>query len=249
MMQTQSIDFRDVGVNFSIFNAKSYSLKNKILTSLIGGILKKDDNNIINVQALQNINIKINSGERVGLIGGNGSGKSTFLRVCSSIYKPTTGNVDIKGKATSLININLGIDPDSTGKENIRLRLILTGYSSKEIEKVTDKIIEFSGLGEFINFPFSTYSSGMQLRLAFATSTFINPEILIMDEWLSTGDKDFQEKSEKKLNELVEKTGILVIASHSKDLLLKVCNRIIWLEHGKVRLDGNPQDVAKAYFG
>jgi len=89
----------------------------------------------------------------------------------------------------------------------------------------------------------------MQLRLAFATSTFINPEILIMDEWLSAGDKDFQEKSEKKLNELVEKTGILVIASHSKDLLLKVCNRIIWLEHGKVRLDGNPQDVAKAYFG
>jgi lipopolysaccharide transport system ATP-binding protein len=248
MRQTQSIDFKDVGVNFPIFNAKSYSLKNKILTSLTGGILKKDNNNITNIQALQNINIKINNGERVGLIGDNGSGKSTFLRVCSRIYKPTTGSIDIQGKITSLININLGIDPDSNGRENIRLRLILTGFSPKEIEKVTNKIIEFSGLGEFINFPFSTYSSGMQLRLAFATSTFINPEILIMDEWLSTGDKDFQEKSEKKLNELVEKTGILVIASHSKDLLLKVCNRIIWLERGKIKLDGSPQNIIKEYF-
>jgi len=248
MRQTQSIDFKDVGVNFPIFNAKSYSLKNKILTSLTGGILKKDNNNIINIQALQNINIKINNGERVGLIGDNGSGKSTFLRVCSRIYKPTTGSIDIQGKITSLININLGIDPDSTGRENIRLRLILTGFSPKEIEKVTNKIIEFSGLGEFINFPFSTYSSGMQLRLAFATSTFINPEILIMDEWLSTGDKDFQEKSEKKLNELVEKTGILVIASHSKDLLLKVCNRIIWLERGKIKLNGSPQNIINEYF-
>jgi lipopolysaccharide transport system ATP-binding protein len=248
-MQTQSIDFKNVGINFPVFNTKSYSFKNKILTSITGGLLKKEENKVVTIQALQNINIKINSGERVGLIGGNGSGKSTFLRVCSNIYKPTTGFANIQGKPTSLININLGIDPDSTGKENIRLRLILTGHSSKEIKKSLDKIIEFSGLGEFINFPFSTYSSGMQLRLVFAIATFFEPEILIMDEWLSMGDKEFQEKSEKKLNELVEKTGILVIASHSKDLLLRVCNRIIWLEHGKVRLDGNPQDVAKAYFG
>jgi len=149
----------------------------------------------------------------------------------------------------SLININLGIDPDATGRENIRLRSAMMGMSPDEITEKFDQIADFSGLGEFLDVPFRTYSSGMQLRLAFATSTAVRPEILIMDEWLSTGDEDFKERANARMRELVDSTKILILASHSKDLMKKNCNRIIWLEHGKVKMDGSPDELLPIYFG
>src|SRR5690606_4716575 len=201
------------------------------------------------VRGLDNVSLAFRDGDRVGLIGHNGSGKTTLLRVLSGIYTPTHGSAVIDGHCVSLINIQLGIDPDATGRENIRLRSAMMGMLPKEIDEKFDAIAEFSGLGDFLDMPFRTYSSGMQLRLAFATSTSVRPEILIMDEWLSTGDEDFKERANKRMHELVGSTKILVLASHSRELLMKNCNRVLWLEHGHLKMDGPTQEVLSAYFG
>jgi lipopolysaccharide transport system ATP-binding protein len=148
-----------------------------------------------------------------------------------------------------LIDISLGIDPEATGRENIYLRGGLLGMTRSEIAAQIDDIIEFSELGDFVDMPLRTYSTGMHLRLAFAVSTVVRPEILLMDEWLSVGDEGFKHKAEARVTELVQSTNILVIASHSRELVLHICNRVIWLEHGKIRMDSDPGTVCQAYFG
>ncbi len=149
----------------------------------------------------------------------------------------------------SLIDISLGIDPEATGRENIYFRAGLLGMRRAEISKQMDDIIEFSELGNFVDMPLRTFSTGMHLRLAFAVSTMLRPEILLMDEWLSVGDEGFKHKAEKRMAELVQATNILVIATHSRDLILDTCNRVMWLEHGKIRMDSDPDSVVTAYFG
>ena len=243
-----SIIINDASVSFPIFNVKTYSLKNRIIKSVMGNITSNNHDKIVHIDALKNINLQIKSGERIGVIGGNGSGKSTFLRLCSRIYEPSTGTININGNISSLINVNIGIDPESTGRENIKLRLVMLGYNNDQINELINSIIEFTELNQFIDLPFYTYSTGMQMRLAFATSVFIKPEILIMDEWLATGDKDFQEKAEKKLNSIIENSKILILASHSKDLILKNCSRVIWLENGHIKSDGFTKEITQAYF-
>ncbi len=224
-------------------------MKNRVLSMATGGKIERRSDRLVIVRGLEQVNLVFKEGDRVGLIGHNGSGKTTLLRVLSGIYTPTHGSAVIDGHCVSLININLGIDPDATGRENIRLRSAMMGMHPEEIAEKFDQIAEFSGLGEFLDVPFRTYSSGMQLRLAFATSTAVRPEILIMDEWLSTGDEDFKDRANARMRELVDSTKILVLASHSKELMEKNCNRVIWLEHGRVRMDGNPSEVLSAYFG
>lgn len=241
-------NLQNVSINFPVFNFKSQSLKNKIIKSVFQKISKKKNENNFNVEALKNINVKITNGERVGIIGNNGAGKSTFLRLCCNIYSPTEGKIEMEGAICSLININIGIDPESTGRENIRLRLILLGYKNEIINEIINPIIEFTELKDFIDLPFYTYSTGMQMRLAFATSTFIKPEILIMDEWIATGDKDFQKKAENQLNNIIKDSKILILASHSKDLILKTCTRVLWLDDGKLKMDGKTEDILGAYF-
>jgi lipopolysaccharide transport system ATP-binding protein len=167
----------------------------------------------------------------------------------SGVYEPSSGSARIEGEIGSLIDISLGIDPEATGRENIYLRGGLLGMTRSEIAAQIDEIIEFSELGDFVDMPLRTYSTGMHLRLAFAVSTVVRPEILLMDEWLSVGDEGFKHKAEARMSELVRSTNILVIASHSRELVSHTCNRIIWLEHGKIRMDGDPQTVAAAYFG
>ena len=238
-----SIILDNASVSFPIFNVKTYSLKNRIIKSVMGNITLNNHDKIVHIDALKNINIQIKSGERIGVIGGNGSGKSTFLRLCSRIYEPSTGTININGNISSLINVNIGIDPESTGRENIKLRLVMLGYNNDQINELINPIIEFTELNQFIDLPFYTYSTGMQMRLAFATSIFIKPEILIMDEWLATGDKDFQEKAEEKLNSIIEESKILILASHSKDLILKTCSRVIWLENGLINQEGNSEKI------
>jgi len=244
-----SIELRNVGVDFPVFNASSLSLKNRILSSVTGGLIDRKYDGSVIVRGLQNLNLKIEAGERVGLIGHNGAGKTTLLRVLSGIYAPTQGEAIINGECVSLINIGLGIDPEATGRENIKLRSAMIGYTPKQARNMVDEIIEFSGLGSFIDMPFRTYSSGMQLRLAFAVSTSIRPQILILDEWLSTGDEEFRHRAEKRMAEVVDSTDILILASHSRQLLEGSCNRLIWMEQGKLKMDGRPDEVATAYFG
>ena len=247
-MKTAFVELIEVDVTFSVYNAVAHSLKNRMLSAVTGGRIYRAHNGAVTVKSLNNINLSIAPGEKIGLVGHNGSGKTTLLRVISGIYTPTRGKALISGRCTSLINIGLGIDPEATGRENILLRGVLMGISRHEIKKITNDIIEFAGLADFIDLPFRTYSSGMQLRLAFAVSTAVEPQILVMDEWLSTGDRDFKERAEIRLNEVIDSAEILVIASHSRELLLQTCTRVIWLEHGEVKMDGAPREVTEAYF-
>jgi lipopolysaccharide transport system ATP-binding protein len=243
------IEFDSACVDFPIYNASGRSLKKRLIQVATGGQLGANDQGRVIVRALENLTFTLRDGDRVGLLGHNGAGKSTLLRLLSGVYAPSSGTARINGETGSLIDISLGIDPEATGRENIFVRGILLGMKKSEIASKLDEIIEFSELGEFIDMPVRTYSSGMHLRLAFAVSTTVRPQILIMDEWLSVGDEGFKHKAEARMTELVKATNILVIASHSRELVMHTCNRVIWLEHGKIRMDSDPETVTAAYFG
>ena len=244
-----NIIFDHVHIDFPIFNATGRSLTSSILKVATGGKLDADPTGRVQVKALSDVTFKIQEGEKVALLGHNGAGKSTMLRALGRVYSPTKGSAKIVGKAGSLIDIGLGINPEATGRENVFIRGQLLGLSKQEIAANYQGIVEFAELGDFMEMPVRTYSTGMHLRLAFAVSTVFRPEILIMDEWLSVGDADFQHKAEARLRELVSETKILIIATHSKDLVEAVCNRAIWLEHGQIKMDGPAGEVSKAYFG
>ena len=224
-------------------------MTSRLLQVATGGKLDADPDGRVVVRALENLNFEFQDGDRVGLLGHNGAGKSTLLRALSRVYTPTSGQSNIVGEVGSLIDISLGINPEATGRENIFIRGAILGLSKNEIELKFDEIHAFSELGDFIEMPVRTYSSGMHLRLAFAVSTVVRPEILLMDEWLSVGDEGFRHKAEARLTQLVTETKIMVLASHSRELIEKTCNRAIWLEHGVIKMDGPVTEVAKAYFG
>lgn len=242
------IIFEHVNVDFPIYNAKNRSLKNTVMQAATGGKVSFGAEGTV-IRSLEDVSFEIHEGERVGIVGHNGAGKSTLLRALSNVYAPTAGRAEIVGEIGSLVDIGLGIDGEATGRENIYIRGALLGLKRREIEKRFDEIVEFSELGEFINMPVRTYSSGMHLRLAFAVATIIRPEILLMDEWLSVGDAAFNEKAEQRLNDLVKSSRILVIASHSRDLIERTCNRAMWFEHGHLKMDASPYEVCSAYWG
>lgn len=244
-----SIEFENVSVDIPIYNASGRSLKKRLLQVATGGQIAADQQGRVVVRPLENLTFTLGDGTRLGLVGHNGAGKSTLLRLLSGVYVPSHGRARIQGEIGSLIDISLGIDPEATGRENIYLRGALLGISKTEMNERIDDIIEFSELGDFIDMPLRTYSSGMHLRLAFSVSTMVRPEILLMDEWLSVGDQGFNHKAEKRLADLVQSTNILVLASHSRDLISKTCNRVLWLEHGRIRMDGTPDTVLPHYFG
>ncbi|WP_413725028.1 ABC transporter ATP-binding protein [Sodalis sp. RH16] len=243
-----SIEFSNVCVDFPIYNANGRSLKKRLIQVATGGQLGEDTQGRVIVKALEGLNFTLKDGDRVGLLGHNGAGKSTLLRLLSGVYEPSSGTARIQGQIGSLIDISLGIDPEATGRENIYIRGGLLGMTKSQITKQLSEIIEFSELGDFVDMPVRTYSSGMHLRLAFSVSTIMRPEILLMDEWLSVGDENFKRKAEERMHELVKSTNILVIASHSKKLICDLCDRAIWLEHGKIKLDGPAEVVADQYF-
>lgn len=238
-----------VCVDFPIFNSSSRSLTNSLVSAATGGKITADKQGHVKIRALNEINLEINSGDRLGIVGHNGSGKSTLLRVLAGIYEPTAGRIERHGTIASLVDIGLGISPENTGKENIYLRGQLMGLKNKEIAKKLDEIIDFSQLGDFISLPVRTYSSGMLLRLAFAVSTAITADILIMDEWLSVGDGEFAERAERRLTNLVENAEILILASHSKELIEKTSRRLLWIEKGEIKKIGTMQEVSDHYFG
>jgi lipopolysaccharide transport system ATP-binding protein len=236
-------------VEYPIFNATGRSLTSKILETATGGKLDSDPNGKVLVRALSDVSFELSDGDRLGVVGHNGAGKSTLLRMVAEIYAPSSGTVSVEGDIGSLIDINLGINPEATGNENIFIRGRLLGLTKQQVAAKYDEIVSFAELGGFMNMPVRTYSSGMQLRLAFAISTIVKPDILIMDEWLSIGDEDFRAKAENRLSDLVLSTKILVVATHSKLLLESVCNKALWLEHGSVKMLGPADQVGGAYFG
>jgi lipopolysaccharide transport system ATP-binding protein len=242
------INLKDASVDIPIFNANGRSLTSRLLEVATGGRLDSDPNGKVTVRALNGVNLIASDGDRIGLVGHNGAGKSTLLRVLSRVFVPTGGTAKIFGTVGSLIDVSLGINPEASGRENVFLRAALLGLSKQEVKQKFEEIVAFSDLGEFMELPMRTYSSGMQLRLAFAVSTIVRPEILLMDEWLSVGDEGFKQKASERLSTLVDSSKILVIASHSQELLEKTTRKILWLEHGEVKMFGPTSEILPLYF-
>ena len=245
---TTHLHLTDVNLDYAVFNQSSRKLSRELIRIATGGQLDRHEQRHVTVRALSDISARLEVGDRVGLVGQNGSGKSTLLKLLAGIYRPTSGTLSREGVVGSLLDISLGMSPDATGRENIYLRGVLQGLTRREITELVPGIIEFSGLGDFIELPMRTYSSGMLLRLAFSISTVLSPDILLMDEWLAVGDAAFQAKAEERLHEVVSRTSILVIASHSANLIRSQCNRVMYLEHGRLIADGAPDDVLPLYF-
>ena len=221
------IKLDQVTIEIPVFGGHSRSLKNSFLKRLVDG----GSQDITSITALSNVSLNLKDGDRLGVMGPNGAGKSTLLRTIAGIYEPTSGSIDVKGKIASLIDISLGMNPEATGYENIRMRGIMMGLSLNEIKSLEEEIADFTELGSFLKMPTHTYSTGMHMRLGFAVSTSVPADIILMDEWLSVGDNDFMVKAERRLQNYIEKSSILVIASHSENLISKLTNQVIRLEH------------------
>lgn len=228
------INIENLSLEFEILDSSKQSLKKEIIDKTVGGFLNKNKKNKTIIRSLSNINLKIKSGDKIGLIGHNGSGKSSLLQVIAGIYEQTSGEINVKGSIIPIIDLNHGLDFEATGYENIIIKGILYGNEINDVKKNLDAIIEFSELGDFINMPIKNYSMGMILRLAFATATFQNAQIFLLDEWLSVGDESFIKKCEARLNDMIQNSEILIFASHDMSLINRVCNKIVRLESGKI---------------
>jgi ABC-2 type transport system ATP-binding protein len=237
----------DACVDFPIFDAKSRSLK-KTVMGLVGGNIASDTKVPI-IEALRDINVTLEHGARVGLVGHNGAGKSTLLRLLSGIYEPTRGTAEIRGRVAPVFDLGVGMDPEISGLENIMIRGLFLGMTRKQMEERVDDIAEFTELGDFLRMPLRTYSTGMRVRLALGVVTSIDPEILLLDEGIGAVDAAFLEKSKKRLSDLVDRSGLLVFASHSDEFLKELCDTAIWMEHGRIRQQGELGDVLRAYKG
>jgi lipopolysaccharide transport system ATP-binding protein len=221
-----SIHLQNVSVQIPVFSNHSKSLKNSFLKKF-----SKEKNLIQGITALNSVNLDLKDGDRLGVMGPNGSGKSTLLRTIAGAYQPTSGSIKVQGRITSLIDINLGVEAEATGFENIRMRGVMMGMKLKQIKLIEEEIADFTELGKFLELPVRTYSTGMYMRLGFAVSTIIPADIILMDEWLSVGDSNFLIKAEKRLQDYIKKSSILVIASHSEELISKLTNQTLRLEH------------------
>jgi lipopolysaccharide transport system ATP-binding protein len=220
------IKLNQASVEIPIYSNHNRSIKNSLLKNFT-----KDKILPHSVRALNNITLQLKDGDRLGVMGPNGAGKSTLLRTLAGVYLPSSGTIEVEGRVASLIDISLGMEGEATGFENIRMRGIMMGLSLKQIKSMEDEIADFSGLGDFLHMPIRTYSTGMHMRLGFAVSTAVEADIILMDEWLSVGDSEFIQKAEKRLENFIGRSSILVIASHSEDLIQKTTNQILRLEH------------------
>ena len=251
-MSAPSIDILDASVDFPIFDAKSRSLKKAVLGKAVlgkaGGRIGTESKVPI-IEALRKVNISLRRGDRVALVGHNGAGKSTLLRLMSGIYEPTRGRARVTGKVAPIFDLAVGMDPEISGLDNILIRGLFLGMTRKEMEARVDDIAEFTELGDYLTMPLRTYSTGMRVRLALGVVTSIDPEILLLDEGIGAVDAEFLAKARRRLFELVERSGILVFASHSDEFLADLCDTAIWMDHGTVREHGPLRDVLHHYKG
>ncbi|NQX60238.1 ABC transporter ATP-binding protein [Paenibacillus qinlingensis] len=236
-----AIDIQNVSMLYNISTEKVDSLKEYFVRMLKGQLFYEE------FKALEDISFSIKKGEVFGLIGLNGAGKSTLLKIIAGVLKPTTGKVKINGAIAPLIELGAGFNFDLTGRENVFLNGAVLGYSRPYMKEMFDEVAAFSELGKFIDVPIKNYSSGMIARLAFSIATAIKPDILIVDEVLSVGDYKFQEKSKKRIEELFTDGTTVVIVSHSKEQIEELCNRVIWLEEGKMKEIGNTSEIMRKY--
>lgn len=238
-----SIKLENVTVDFPVITGSARSIKHQLLQSMTGGRINAAGAERVVVRALEDITLSAEHGDRIGLVGHNGAGKSTLLRVLASVYEPEFGTVAVQGRVAPLFDISLGMDMEATGYENIFLRGLYLGLRTREIRTLVDEVVDFAELGDFLSLPVRTYSSGMAMRLAFSISTSIRPDIVLMDEWLGTGDASFLHKAEQRLHALIGSAGIMLLASHNDQIIRDACNKAILFEHGRIVATGGVEEV------
>lgn len=240
-----SMILRDATFSYPVFGAAERSLKVSLMRQL------RDDGKtggMVRVQALTGINLELKDGDRMGLIGRNGAGKSTLLKVLARLVHPQFGGVKIEGRVVPLLARGLGIQQELSGFRNIDLPMRLLGATEAEIRTAREEVPDLAGIGEFIHMPVRTYSDGMRARLLFAICTAVRGDILIMDEWLSAGDAEFVQRAQERIHSLVRETPIVVISSHSLDIIRSICNVVCWMEAGQIVMTGPPDMVLPAYL-
>ncbi len=238
---TTELTFNNVSIQYPIYNSRGKSLRNHLVRISTGGRIEGEAGCVNYVTALKNVSFALKKGDAVGLIGHNGAGKSTLLRTMAGVYEPVEGSIVRHGRVASMLELGTGMDPELSGYENIVRMSMLLCVPKAQIEKNMADIVEFTQLGEFLELPVRTYSSGMSTRLMFAVATSTKPDILLVDEMFGTGDAEFQIKAKKRMEELIRSVGIFVFASHSNHLVRQYCNRFFLLEHGVVREVGPDQ--------
>jgi len=236
-----------VCVDFPIYDAHARSLRNTLISLGSAGRIKPSAGSHVVVTALEDVSFSLREGDRLGLVGQNGAGKTTLLRTLAGIYPPTRGRVLTRGRVAPLFDISLGMDPDSTGYENIRIRGMFLDLSKDEIEELTPEIAAFSDLGPYLDVPIRTYSAGMRVRLAFAIATAFHPDILLLDEMIGAGDAAFIEKASRRLQAFLSRTRVMVLASHSNDIIRQMCNKALLLHQGKVVGFDSVDEILQAY--
>jgi lipopolysaccharide transport system ATP-binding protein len=241
-----AIEINGVDVEFPIYHANSRSLKRTVF-AVASGRLQEDARHRIVVQALRGVSVRVQSGERLGLVGHNGAGKTTLLRTLAGIYEPAVGEVHVQGSIGALLDPNLGMNSEMTGRENIVLRGLMNGLDKKAIQRLEEDVQAFAELAEFLDLPLRFYSSGMVVRLGFALATAIRPQVLLMDEWFLAGDAAFMAKAKVRLEDMVRGAEILVLSSHNADVIQDWSTRVIWMDQGRIRDDGPPAAVLAAY--
>jgi ABC-2 type transport system ATP-binding protein len=240
-MSENVIQVRDVSMHFNLMEEKVDSIKEYVVKLLKGKLLYND------FIALNHVSFDVQKGDILGFIGFNGAGKSTLLKILAGVLTPTTGSVTVKGTIAPLIEVGAGFDPELTARENIYLNGAILGYSKAFIEQKFDSIIEFAELKDFVNVPVKNFSSGMYARLGFSIATAVQPDILIVDEVLSVGDFRFQEKCEKRIKEMIKDGVTILLVSHEMKMIERLCNKVIWLDHGRIKQLGKTIPVCEAY--
>jgi ABC-type polysaccharide/polyol phosphate transport system ATPase subunit len=241
------IRLRDLSFSYPIYGMTNRSLKVTVMRQLVGGQVAIGNDRVVIVNALRDLTFELEPGDRLGLLGPNGSGKTTLLRLLAGLAHPTSGKLDVEGRIMPLIDKGLGIHPELTGRQNIELPLRLLGASDMEVRQAQLEIPEWTGLGQFLDLPVRTYSEGMRARLLFAICTALHGDILILDEWLGAGDASFAAAAEARLHSYLNRTQIVVCATHSFDLLRRFCNKVAWLENGQLVMLGPVEEVLTRY--
>lgn len=241
-MSTPIVSLSSIELSYPIYSMKAHSLRNTLVNMAVGGSLLKDGRDVIHVRALDKVNFELYQGDRLGIIGHNGAGKTTLLKVLAGIFEPDRGHMQINGRVTSMIDVNIGLDSSLTGRENIMAMGRMRGYHTKQIIAKIPEITEFSELGSYIELPVKTYSAGMLSRLVFAVATSLDPDVLLLDEWIGAGDAAFHEKAAQRMTDILERARVLVLATHNIHLLTQVCNKVLVLDGGKQAFFGSTED-------
>lgn len=243
-----SVILKDVCVDLPIYNSRGRSFKSTILAHTVGGRVADDrDRSLLIIRALNHVNLELKHGDRVAIIGANGAGKTTLLRVIGKIYPPTSGAVECVGRIACLTDLNVGMDVEATGYENIRMRGVLLGLTPQEIAALVPDVAEFTELGEYLKLPIRCYSQGMMLRLAFGICTAIQPDIILLDEIISVGDQAFAERARQRLNSLIEAASVLVLATHDPQTVRELCLSAVWMSQGRVIEYGQSDKILERY--